>query len=67
LKVTTLEGTVENGHIKLPISVHLPDKTKVFVVIPGVELNPSAYIGSPRLADPKQIADFEKEVVEENA
>ena len=65
MKVTTLEGTVENGHIKLPVSVRLPEKTKVYVVIPGLEVTPSAYIGSPRLANPEQIVDFKKEVIEE--
>jgi hypothetical protein len=34
MKTTTYEGTVENGPIKLPDTVHLPDHTKVFVVVP---------------------------------
>ena len=34
------EATVENGQIKLPEKVHLPDQTKVFVVVPETESEP---------------------------
>lgn len=64
MKVATFEAIVENGQIRLPGSVHLPERAKVYVVIPGVEEPSAAYIGSPRLARPEQASDFEKEVVE---
>jgi predicted DNA-binding antitoxin AbrB/MazE fold protein len=48
-KVATFEGIVENGRIRLPAEVDLPEKTKVYVVIPGFETTSAAYIGSPRL------------------
>jgi hypothetical protein len=67
MKVTTLPGIVENGQIRLPENVHLPEKTTVYVVIPGIELTAPAYIGSPRLRHPEQAKDFQKQVVEENA
>jgi hypothetical protein len=63
--VTTVEGVVENGQIRLPATVRLPERTKVYVVIPDVEVQPVAYIGSPRLIHPEQAADFQKEVIEE--
>ncbi len=63
MKVTTFEGIVENGQIRLPAGVRLPDKTKVYVVVPDLEIHPAPYIGSPHLAHPKQITDFDKEVV----
>jgi hypothetical protein len=63
MRVTTVEGTVENGQIRLPAHVRLPENAKVYVVIPGVEERPAAYVGSPRLAHPEQAIDFEKEVV----
>jgi len=63
--VTTFEGIVENGQIRLPAAVRLPERTKVYVVIPDVEVQPVAYIGSPRLVHPEQAADFKKEVIEE--
>jgi hypothetical protein len=40
MKTTTYEGTVENGQIKLPDTVHLPDHTKVFVVVPDMKAEP---------------------------
>jgi hypothetical protein len=40
MKTTTYEGTVENGRIKLPDTVHLPDHTKVFVVVPDTRVEP---------------------------
>jgi hypothetical protein len=65
MKVTTFEGVVENGQIRLPANVRLPEKAKVYVVIPDVEVETVAYIGSPRLAHPEQAADFKKEVVKD--
>ncbi len=65
MKVTTLSGIVENGQIRLVDNVRLPEKATVYVVIPGVEIPPAAYIGSPRLVHPEQAADFKKEVIEE--
>jgi hypothetical protein len=51
----------------LPAKVQLPEKVKVYVVIPDVEARPVAYIGSPRLAHPEQAEDFKKEVIEETS
>ena len=65
MRVTTLEGIVENGQIRLPAAVRLPERAKVYVIIPDVEVQTVAYIGSPRLAHPEQAADFRKEVIEE--
>jgi hypothetical protein len=33
---TTYEATVQNGQIKLPDTVRLPDNTKVLVVVPDL-------------------------------
>ena len=66
MKVTALPGTVQNGQIRLPAGVHLPENATVYVVIPGVELAAGALIATPRLLHPEQAADFEKDVVEEN-
>jgi hypothetical protein len=63
--VTTFEGVVENGQIRLPAAVRLPERTRVYVVIPDFEVQSIAYIGSPRLVHPEQAADFKKEVIEE--
>jgi hypothetical protein len=65
MKVTTFEGIIENGQIRLPANVRLPEKTKVYVVVPDVETSSTAYVGSPHLAHPEQARDFEKQVIEE--
>ena len=65
MKVTTFQGIVENGQIRLPATVRLPEKATVYVVIPGVEVPQWNYIGSPRLVHPEEAADFKKEVIEE--
>ncbi|MCE2487599.1 MAG: hypothetical protein J4F42_18965 [Desulfurellaceae bacterium] len=58
-----LEGVVENGKIRLLSSVRLPEKAKVYILIPEAEVQTGAYTGSPRLVHPEQAADFEKQVV----
>jgi hypothetical protein len=63
--VRTFEGIVEQGQIRLPATVRLPEKAKVYVVIPDVEVQTVAFIDSPRLVQPEQAADFKKEVIEE--
>jgi len=65
MSVVTLEGIVEHGQIRLTGDVRLPDNTKVYVVVPGMEIERVARIASPRLAHPEQAADFTMEIVEE--
>ena len=67
MAILTLEGIVENGQIRLRDNLTLPEHTKVYVVIPDVEMAPQAHIYSPRLVDPEQAADFAKEIVEVSA
>ena len=64
MKVETYEGVVENGQIRLPSDVCLPEKATVYVVVPSFETRPVAYIGSPRLLHREQAADVTKEVIE---
>ena len=65
MSVVTLEGIVEHNQIRLTGNVRLPDNTKVYVVVPGVQVEQVAHIFSPRLAHPEQVADFKMEVIEE--
>ena len=37
MQVTTFQGEIENGQVRLTSDVRLPDKTKVYVVVPGFE------------------------------
>ncbi len=64
MAVSTLEGIVENGHIRLRDNVTLPDNTRVYVVVPDFEAVPRARVRSPRLVHPEQAADFTKHVLE---
>lgn len=59
--VLTFEGLVENGQIQLPGGTVLPDKTRVYVVVPDAAPQ-SAHLWSPRLANPEQVADFRMQV-----
>ena len=65
MKVATYEATVENGQIKLSEPVRLPERAKVYVVVPGVEEAPRFHLANPRLARPEQAVDFVKEVTRE--
>jgi hypothetical protein len=67
MRVATFEGIVERGKIRLEPGIVLPEKTKVYVVVPGLEVEELGHIFSPRLAHPEQAADFIMEVVEEPA
>jgi hypothetical protein len=64
MQVTAFEGVIENGQIRLTTNINLPEKTKVYVIIPGYEIKKSFHVYSPRLAHPEQAADFQKEVFE---
>ena len=65
--IVTYEGIVELGQIRLKDDVRLPDKTRVYVVVPEIEIGEAARIYSPRLAHPDQVEDFKMEVIEESS
>ena len=58
MNVVTYEGFVENGQIRLPDNVRVPERTRVYVVIPGEGQPSAARWMSPRLAHPEQAEDF---------
>jgi hypothetical protein len=64
MAILSFEGRVENGRIKLPDDVTLPEHTKVYVVIPDSESAPQPRLYSPRLGHPEQAADFAKQIIE---
>jgi hypothetical protein len=64
VKVVTYEAVVENGQIKLRDAVLLPERAKVYVVVPDDQGAPLR-VTSPRLADPQRAAEFIKEVIED--
>ncbi len=54
---------MENGQVRLPEGIRLPDRTKVYVVVPNVGQSDAARLMSPRLAHPEQVQDFELTIV----
>lgn len=67
MSVSTIEAYVENGRIQVPGDVKLPEKAKVYIVIPDVsEVSRAAHIYSPRLARREQAEHFKMKIIEEN-
>ncbi len=64
MKVAAFEAVVDDGTIQLLSDVRLPDKTRVFVVVPEEGGPRRASVLSPRLARPEQASDFRKVVLE---
>lgn len=64
MSIKAFEAIVEKGQIKLPANIKLPEKAKVYVLVPDEEVVKVAHIYSPRLAKPEQAVDFIKEVIE---
>lgn len=62
MSILTLEGIIDHGQIRLPENVRLPDKARVYILVPDVKIERTVRIESPRLAHPEQAADFAMEV-----
>lgn len=67
MAISTFEGVVENGQIRLQDDITLPEQARVFVVVPDFEAVSRAHVYSPRLAHPEQGTAFVKQVVEVDA
>ena len=67
MAVTTYEGVVEKGKIRLKAGVHLPENVKVYVIVPEMpaEKKKTARVLTPRLAQRKQASDFKMKVAKE--
>jgi len=63
MAISTFEGVVKEGQIRLRHNVTLPEDTAVYVVIPDFETVPPTRLSSPYLVHPEQAADFVKQVV----
>jgi hypothetical protein len=64
MSITAIEGIVSNGHIQLKGNMRLPDKTRVYVVVPDTQDQSPAHIYSPRLAHREEADDFVLEMDE---
>ena len=62
MPVTTFEGVIENGRVRLPAGVVLSEQQTVFVVVPDT-IHPTTHkLPGVRLADPDDAAKFEMKV-----
>jgi hypothetical protein len=64
MSITTYEGVVEKGKIRLKSGVKLPENVKVYVIVPELQTQQkkTARILSPRLTHRKQAGDFKLKV-----
>jgi hypothetical protein len=67
MAVTTYEGIVEKGKIRLKVGVRLPEKAKVYVIVPDLQVEKTARVLTPRLANSAQASDFKMEVSEDTS
>jgi hypothetical protein len=65
MAVTTYEGVVEKGKIRLQANVKLPENLKVYVVVPEQVEKKTARVHTPRLVHRKQASDFKMKVSRE--
>lgn len=65
MSVMTIEGIVDNGQIKLEGDVRLPEKTRVYVVVPDVQPVGVGHFYSPHIVRRGQGAGLKVEMVEE--
>ena len=64
-KLVTYEGIIENGRVRLPSNVGIPEKTRVYVLVPDAENLQAPYVAGPHLANREQLRDFEKRIIED--
>jgi len=66
MTVTTYEGVVEKGKIRLKAGVKLPENAKVYVIVPDLKMDEQKAIRmpTPRLAIREQAAEFKMTVTE---
>ena len=62
MSVMTFEGVIENGQIRLPAGVVLPERKIVYVIVPGSDAPLERAQAGFRLANPADAAKFEMKV-----
>lgn len=64
-KLATYEGMIENGRGRLPSDARMPEKTRVYVLVPAAETLLARHVAGPHLVDSQQAKDFQKQVIED--
>ncbi len=64
MSITTYEGVVEKGKIRLKSGVKLPENVKVYVIVPELQTQKkkTARVSTPHLTHRKQAGDFKMKV-----
>jgi hypothetical protein len=62
MSITTFEEVIENGQIRLPEGVVLPERKIVYVILPGSDAAQERAHAGFRLANPADAAKFEMKV-----
>jgi hypothetical protein len=64
MSITTYEGVVEKGKIRLKSGIKLPENVRVYVIVPDVqtEEKKTVRVLTPRLTHRKQAGDFKMKV-----
>ena len=67
MAITTYEGVVEKGTIRLKSSVRLPENMKVYVIVPELQMEQkkNTRVLTPRLTHRRQASDFKMKVRKE--
>jgi hypothetical protein len=65
MKETTYEATVQDGRVVLPADAHIPDNTRVYVVVPASNDADRVRMMSPRLVHRDEAQDFTMQVERE--
>ena len=64
MQVTTIQGVIENGQVKLSEAIQIPEKSIVYVVVPDVQPSRVVRVMSPRAVRPEKLEDLEREMIE---
>lgn len=65
MKGTTYEATVQDGRVVLPEDAHIPDNTRIYVVVPADADSSRVRMMSPRLVHPNEAENFTMQVEHE--
>jgi hypothetical protein len=65
MKGTTYEATIHDGRIVLPEGTHIPENTRVYVVVPDADEPAPVRMMSPRLVHREDADAFKMQVERE--
>lgn len=66
-KPATYEGMVENERDRLASDDRIPEKSRVYVLVPDAEALLTRHVASPHLVDSEQAKDFQMQVIEDGS